>query len=91
MLSNIIPIKTKVRAVEGFLSGKTFCFTGFRDKEKAKFIEDNGGIYSDSIKTTTQYLVVKDINSTSSKIQLAIKRGVKVISIDELNLMLNIS
>lgn len=91
LLSDIIPIRKKFRPVEGFLSGKTFCFTGFRDKEKAKFIEDNGGIYSNSLKTTTQYLVVKDINSTSSKIQTAKKRGVNVISIDELNLMLNIS
>jgi len=90
LLSNLIPIKKKFRQIEGFLSGKTFCFTGFRDKDKAKMIEDNGGIYSDSIKTTTQYLVVKDVNFNSSKVELARKRGIKIITIDELNSMLKI-
>lgn len=91
LLSNTIPIHKKVKSVEGFLSGKTFCFSGFRDKEKSEFIKRNGGIYSDTLRTTTQYLVVKDTNFPSSKIQIAKKRGIKIISLDELNSMLNIS
>ncbi len=80
-LAKKIKINPLVTSVEGFLSGKTFAFSGFRDAERVNWIRRNGGIYSDSLKVTTQYLVVKDPNSTSSKITLAKKRGVEVISI----------
>lgn len=73
----VIPLK---KSIEGFLSGKTFAFSGFRDEERANHIRENGGIYSDSLKITTQYLVVKDLNSTSSKTTLARKRGIQIIS-----------
>lgn len=56
--------------------------------DKLKTIQKNGGIYSDSIKTTTQYLVVKDKSKTSSKMQLARKRGTQIISIDDLDMMM---
>lgn len=87
-LIKLIPIKQKQMNIEGFLSGKTFCFTGFRDNTRVELIRKNGGIYSDSIKTTTQYLVVKDKSKPSSKLQLAKKRGVQVISIDDLDMMM---
>lgn len=87
-LVNLIPVKQKQMNIEGFLSGKTFCFSGFRDNARAGLIQKNGGIYSDSIKTTTQYLVIKDKSKTSSKMQLARKRGTQIISIDDLDMMM---
>jgi DNA ligase (NAD+) len=67
----------------GKLINKNFVFSGFRDKEWKDLIESKGGKVQDSVNKDTTYLVVKDINTTSSKIVKAKKLGVQVIPMQE--------
>lgn len=63
----------------------TVCFTKIRDKEKEKFIRELGGEITDNITKSTSFLVVPDLAFTkSSKVTQATKKGVKIISIDQL-------
>ena len=78
----------KVESSNNSLNGKSFCFTGAM-KNKRKDLEskvlDFGGIVHDNIKKNplTDYLVIADINSTSSKAVAARKLGVNLISEDD--------
>ena len=65
--------------------GKTFVFSGFRDKILEKNIIDNGGKVSSTLSKNTNYLVVKDLNSTSSKVEKAKEIGVEIITNIEVN------
>jgi DNA ligase (NAD+) len=71
------------------LTGKTFVFTGFRDKEAESIIESHGGKIGSSVSKTTTYLVTKEKNSTSSKAVKAQSIGVTVIGSAELNDLLD--
>jgi DNA ligase (NAD+) len=78
-------IAPKVRP-KGALSGLSFCFTGAANKprkELLQIVEDNGGTPYDSVDKTLSYLVIADLNSTSSKAVKARKLGVKMITEDQ--------
>lgn len=62
----------------------TVCFTKIRDKEMEEFIESLGGKTVNSVTNDTTYCVVPDLSVSSSKTAAAIKRGVEIISIDNL-------
>jgi DNA ligase (NAD+) len=66
------------------LKGKSYCFSGVRDKNLEGVIVSRGGVIADSLTKTVSYLVVLDINGSSSKIEKAKKYGVNIISIDNL-------
>lgn len=59
------------------------CMTGFRDKElENKFIENGHEVLS-GVTKECNLLIVKDINSTSSKMKKAKEKGIKIITKDE--------
>jgi NAD-dependent DNA ligase len=76
--------EVKKVVTDGKLTGQIFVFTGFRDKDAEKRIEELGGKIGSSIAKNTTYLVCKDPTSTSSKMTKARSLGVKVISPNEL-------
>jgi DNA ligase (NAD+) len=55
-------------------------FTGIRDKEAEKFIEDNGGSISTSVSKNTNLLVYKDDDNLSAKYTKAIELDIKTVS-----------
>lgn len=59
------------------------CFTGVRDKALAQYIIDNGGQAGDNWTKNTNCLIVKDKNSTSTKMKKALQLGIKILSLDE--------
>lgn len=65
------------------LSGRIFVFTGFRDAELQSKIESCGGEVKSGVTKATTDLLVKDENSTSSKIKKAKENGVNVIQVDK--------
>ena len=70
----------------GSLNGKSFCFTGAASrprKELWELVEKNGGIVHESMKKDTDFLVLADPNSTSSKAQKARKQGTNLLSEDD--------
>lgn len=75
---------TEIRSIDDSLKGKSYCFSGVRDKSLEEVIVSKGGIVSDSLTKTVTYLVVFDINGSSSKIEKAKKYGINIVSIDNL-------
>jgi DNA ligase (NAD+) len=71
------------------LEGKQFVFTGVRRKDLEETIESRGGKISSGVSKTTTHLVMKVIGSGSSKENKAIELGVEVITIDQLEKLLN--
>ena len=65
------------------LSDKVICFTGIRDKDFAKQLEELGATIADSFTKKVNILITKDIDSTSSKIQKAKESGCQILSIDK--------
>lgn len=75
-------LKGEESSNEGPLKGKTFCMTGFRDKDLKSSIEEKGGEVVDSLSKTTSVLIVKDMSSTSSKMEKAKKNGTEILDIE---------
>lgn len=69
----------KVEAVSNDLEGKSFCFSGFRDKVSEQEIESRSGLIVSSISKTTTYLIMKEQGSGSSKETKALSLGVIVL------------
>lgn len=64
-------------------SKHVICFTGIRDKEFAKFLEDNGAIVTETFNKKVNILIAKDPNSNSSKIQKAKEQQCLVMSLEQ--------
>lgn len=69
--------------VDMYINGKKILFTGFRDKELEAYIENNNGTVQSSISGTTDLLIAKDINESSSKIIKARDKGINILTLDE--------
>lgn len=67
---------------------KIFVFSGFRDKDLEKKIENLGGTISNTITKKTYMLIVKDIDEKSVKINNAIEKEIKIISIEDFQKMI---
>jgi len=86
-----VTIVEKVEAVKvgTDLEGKSFVFTGVRRKDLEEVIESRGGKISGSVSKNTTHLVMKSIGSGSSKEKKAIDLGVEVITVEQLEKLLN--
>jgi NAD-dependent DNA ligase len=60
------------------MDAQVVVFTGFRDKDMEKFIEENGGSIGDTITKKTTILVTKDGAKTTSKVDKAVLNGIVV-------------
>jgi len=77
----ILP-QNSMPAIQQVFSGKVFVFTGVRNEEMEDFIKKRGGEIKGSVSKKTDYLIVKDQNQQSSKLEKANEFGVQVLSID---------
>lgn len=66
------------------LEGKQFVFTGVRRKDLEEVIESRGGKIGSGVSKATTYLVMKAKGSGSSKEEKAIKLGVEILTVEEL-------
>jgi DNA ligase (NAD+) len=73
---------------QGKLTGKSFCFTGIRDKALEDRIKDAGGTLKSSVSRDLTFLVAKDPTSTSGKAQKARDYGVAVVGVSDVEGML---
>ena len=62
---------------------KSFVFSGFRNKEFEKIVVDNGGKVNTTISKNTNYLIVKNKEEISTKIDKAKALGVKILDIED--------
>lgn len=81
---NIIFIDDKPILESNCCAAYNVCFSGVRDNALMEYINKNGGKASDKWNKNVNYLVVKDINSTSSKIEKAKKINCKIITLEEI-------
>jgi len=77
-----IKIKKKV---EGALTGKSFCFSGFRDPDLESQLKAKGGRIASGVNKKLDYLIVKNKNGTTSKIKKAKDYGINVLDPDDLH------
>ena len=76
------------KPIVGSMSGSSFCFTGFRDKDLEDKVLNKGGSMKSSVGKSLTYLVAKNPKSTSGKVKKATGYGVTVIGIADLEKML---
>ena len=86
-----VTIVEKVEAVKvgTDLDGKSFVFTGVRRADLESVIESRGGKIGSGVSKNTSYLVMKAVGSGSSKEKKAIELGVEVITVEQLETLLN--
>lgn len=60
-----------------------FVFSGFRDKQLEETIVEGGGIINNTVSKKTNYVIVKDLKSTSSKVERAKELNIEIITIDK--------
>jgi NAD-dependent DNA ligase len=63
------------------VTGKVIVFTGFRDKDMADKLAGMGSVIVDSISTSTNIIVAKDPDASSSKLDKARERGITIMGI----------
>ncbi|MBA42727.1 MAG: hypothetical protein CMF62_01815 [Magnetococcales bacterium] len=81
----------KVNTKKGVkFSDMTIVFTGFRNKDLEKVIEDNSGKITTSVSNNTSIVVYNDKSQKSSKITKAKSLGVKTMSLEEFKLKYNV-
>lgn len=66
------------------ITGKIYCFSGFRDVKLKVKLMDEGNFVVDTLTKEVNILVVKDINDTSSKIEKARKYGIEIVELKKL-------
>lgn len=67
----------------------TVCFTGVRDKELELLVRENGGSIVSSVNKDTTHLVVRDLNSTSSKAVKARDLEIPLLTLQEFKDLIN--
>jgi len=83
--SKVQEYKTQEVEEDKKVSGKTFVFSDFRNKEWEEYIENHGGKISSSVSSKTNYLVTTQEaidTGTNSKVKKAIKLKVEIVSKD---------
>lgn len=86
-----ITIESKVESVKvsNDMNGMVFVFTGVRDKNAESIIESRGGRIGGSVSKQTTHLIMKSIGSGSSKENKAIELGIKIMTLTDLQNILN--
>ena len=81
--SNTDVVDTNDVVINTNIVGKSFVFSGFRDKDLEAYIINMGGFIKTSISKNTNYLVVADLNENSTKVEKAKSIGVPLILRDD--------
>lgn len=76
--------------MENDLEGMSFCFSGVRRKDLELVIENKSGKISSGVSKNTTHLILKDLESTSSKTVKAKELGIEILSVDELEKLLGL-
>ncbi|MGI0076445.1 MAG: BRCT domain-containing protein, partial [Nitrosopumilaceae archaeon] len=74
----------------GTMSGQVVVFTGYRNKQLEKIIEDEGGKVGTSVSGKTTLLTVADPNENSGKLKRAKELNIQIVSEKELKQILGV-
>lgn len=81
--NGVLALSMAAPKVQSSLTGLTVVFTGFRDSTLSEKIERLGGKVGSSVSKKTNYLIVVDKSSLSTKSKKAQELGVEVLDIEE--------
>lgn len=81
--ADLKPYLTLEKKAEGKLTNKSFCFTGFRDKNLKTALERAGAKVQDTVTKDLTYLVVKSLGSSSDKTKKAAAQGTEIITLEQ--------
>lgn len=70
-------------SINYLIYNKRFVLTGFRDPKIIDYIENNNGQIQNTVNSKTDYLIIKNKELKSSKIDNAKKNGIKILTIEE--------
>ena len=73
------------------LNNLNFVFSGIRDKELEKLIETNGGNIKTVINKDVNFLIIKDKDAKSSKIDKALKLKLNIITLIDFKMKYNLN
>lgn len=89
LVEELLTLVKLKQSPKGTLSGKIFCFTGFRDEKLSRLIVSKGGRVSESFSKKIDFLIVANKNATSSKVKKAQQYGTKIVDTFDVEGMLN--
>lgn len=90
LFEQVLTLRDIIQKKNEIVKVGSFCITGVRfSKDQLKRIQDLGWVEDSSVKKTTTYLIVKDVESNSSKTQKAKELGIKIITIPEFMNLIN--
>ena len=78
-----IYVKPKSRVSDKVLSNQKIVLTGFRDENIQNKIEENGGTLQSTINKGTTLLIIKNKETSGSKIERAKELNIKIITLDD--------
>ncbi len=80
-MTKIINVKPYISTINksGLFENEIIVFTGFRNKDWQKYIEEEGGRVSGSVSKNTTLVVYNDGEESSAKYQKAKSLGIKTI------------
>ena len=84
--SHVIPIPNNSNHLDTRLIGKTIAFTGIRNKELEKLIQQYNGKVVSTVSKSVDVLITKDLNSTSNSMKKAKELNILIIKNDDLNI-----
>lgn len=79
LIREILKYVSIKRKIEGVLSNKSFCFSGFRDNDLELQIKKKGGRIAEGVSKKLDYLIVKNKIGTTSKLDKARQYGINII------------
>lgn len=79
----LLNIRHTKKKEQSTTSTMAVCFTGFRDKELESAVVDKGGKVVSGVSKNTTHLIVKELDSGSSKMQKAEKLGIQILNIEQ--------
>ena len=85
LIKEILQYVSIKKKIEGALTGKSFCFSGFRDPNLETQLKAKGGRIASGVNKKLDYLIVKNKNGTTSKIKKARDYGISVLDPDDLH------
>jgi len=78
-------VKPRSKVSGNKFSNQKIVFTGFRDDELQKKIENNGGTIQNSVNKETTLLIIKNKDTTGTKINKAKEFKIKIMTLEEFN------
>jgi len=85
LIKDILKYVSLKKKVEGALTGKSFCFSGFRNPDLENQLKAKGGRIASGVNKKLDYLIVMNKNGSTSKIKKAKDYGINVLDTDDLH------